>query len=57
MSSIDYMQALLLIEPIELLQTVIDEDFIADKHNERSSALSSLSQFLKYTNNYDTSRM
>ena len=45
------MQALLLTEPIESLQTIIDKYFTADKHNALSSALSSLRQFLRYTYN------
>ena len=51
LGSIDYVQALLLTEPIESLQTVIDKYYTADKHNELSSALTSLSQFLRYTYN------
>ena len=49
LGSVDYVQALLLTEPIELLQTVIDKYFIGEKHKEMSSSLLSLSQFLKNT--------
>ena len=41
--------ALLLIEPVELLQTIVDKYFVGDKARELSSDLLSVTQFLKYT--------
>ena len=51
LSSVDYVQALLLTEPIESLQSVIDKYFTGNKHDEMSSSLTSISQFLRYTYN------
>ena len=49
--SVDYVQALLISDSIELLQLVIDKFFIGDLQKELSSNLYSLTQSLKCTYN------
>ena len=48
---VDYVQALLMSDSVELLQLMIDKFYIDDLQKELSSNLHSLTQFLKYTYN------
>ena len=47
--SVDYVQSLLLTEPIEALQEIVDKYFSGDRHKLITSYLLSVTQFLKYT--------
>ena len=47
--SVDYVQSLLLTEPIEALQEIVDKYFSGDQRKMMTSYLLSITQFLKYT--------
>ena len=51
LGSVNYVQALLMGDLVELLQSVIKKFFIGNLQKESSSNLYSLTQFLKYTSN------
>ena len=49
--SIDYVMSLLLSEPIELMQDIVNKFFVNDTKQKFTTYLNSLTQFLKYTYN------
>ena len=49
--SIDYVMSLLLSEPIELMQDIVNKFFLNESKQKFTTYLNSLSQFLKYTYN------
>ena len=53
---VDYVQLLLLTEPIELLQGIVDKYFSGDQHKLMTSYLLSVTQFLKHTYTHYTSQ-
>ena len=51
LGSVDYVQALVMSDPVELLESVIEKYFTGNLQKQLSSNLYTLSQFLKYTYN------